>query len=94
MCEFIRSVNNAFVAQSVEHHLGKVVVASSILAEGSKKDKEENTMPTSAVGNDDARELKERWFRNDESLTLAERVFILEKMVRRLLFMQKTKKDK
>jgi hypothetical protein len=51
-------------------------------------------MPTSAVGNDDARELKERWFRNDESLTLAERVFILEKMVRRLLFMQKTKKDK
>lgn len=49
-------------------------------------------MPNSKISNDEARALKDRWLRNDESLTMAERVFVLEKMMRRMLLLQKIKK--
>jgi hypothetical protein len=42
-------------------------------------------MPNSTISSDEASKLKERWLKGDEGLTLAERVFVLEKMVRRLL---------
>jgi len=46
------------------------------------------------ISNDEAKELKERWLRNDETLDLSERVFVLEKMVKRLLLNERLNKIK
>jgi hypothetical protein len=43
------------------------------------------------ISNEDAKKLTERWLKKDETLTLAERVFVLEKMVKRLLLLSKQK---
>jgi hypothetical protein len=49
-------------------------------------------MPKSEISNEEARVLKERWLKNDATLTMEERVFVLEKMVRRLMFLSGNKK--
>lgn len=41
-----------------------------------------------------AKELVERWLRNDKTLTLPERVLVLEKMLKHLLVKDKEKKTK
>jgi hypothetical protein len=47
------------------------------------------------ITTEEAKVIVEHWLRGDENLTLSERVFVLEKMVRRLLtneLVQKRKK--
>jgi len=46
------------------------------------------------ITNDEARELVDRWLKRDEKLNIAERVFVLEKMVRRLLLNERLNKIK
>lgn len=53
-------------------------------------------MPTvnKEISNEDAMKLVERWLKGDDTLNLAERVFVLEKMVKRLLVITKDKNKK
>jgi hypothetical protein len=46
------------------------------------------------INSEDAKKLVERWLKGDDTLNIAERVFVIEKMVKRLLLNERLNKIK